>query len=235
VLGFYCFSKIGGKTRKPPSKKRARLPEQALSGSRQFPIEEAMLSTRFYPRPRSVAKPRAFSIMEVVLSLVILMFMVLMVAAVIPASLRNTRYSSDFSQAASLAQHKVNQLQDAGYMSMTGPILGQSGLKLVDGNPGNPANNTAGDQSATFEFTNTDRLWQYFNGGMDEAGNQIVDANSPHGYLYIAPYTPSVYNSAAGSAEYGLIRATVTIQWWTSKGNMQSFSTTTLIPRAIVN
>jgi type II secretory pathway pseudopilin PulG len=173
--------------------------------------------------------------MEVVLSLVVLMFMVLLVAAVIPASLRNTRYSADFSQAASLVQHKINQLQDAGYNNISGPRLGGNGLSIVDGNPGSPASNTLGDQSATFEFTDRDRLWQYFNGGMDETGNKITTGNIPRGYLYISPYTPSASTNAAGTSEYGLIRATITIQWWTSKGNMQSFSGTTLIPKAVVN
>jgi len=172
---------------------------------------------------------------EVVLSLVVLMFMVLLVAAVLPISLRNSRYNSDFSQATSLIQHKINQLQDAGYTNMTGPLLGGNGLSIVDGNPGTPATNDRGTESATFEFTEHDHLWEFFNGGMDADGNRVTTGNRPRGYLYIAPYTPSAYTNAAGQPEYGLIRATVTVQWWTSKGNMQSLSGTTLIPRAVVN
>lgn len=169
------------------------------------------------------------------MSLIIVLFMVLMVAAVVPSSLRTSRYSADYSQAASLVQHKVNQLQDAGYNAMTGPSLGGGGLKIVDGSPGSPATNPLGDQSATFEFTDRDYLWQYFPGGMDDSGAQVTGTGSPHGYIYLAPYAPSAYTNTAGATEYGLIRATVTVQWWTSKGNMQSFSGTTLIPRTTVN
>jgi hypothetical protein len=173
--------------------------------------------------------------MEVILAMVILMFMVLLVAAVVPTSLRTSRYSADYSQAASLVQHKINQLQDAGYNGMTGPKLGGGGLAVVDGSPSSPATNPLGDQSATFEFTQQDRIWQYFAGGMDSTGAQVTTSNSPHGYIYLAPYVPSAYTNAAGASEYGLIRATVTVQWWTSKGKMQSFSGTTLIPRVTVN
>jgi type II secretory pathway pseudopilin PulG len=182
--------------------------------------------------PRS---PRAFTITEVVLSLLIVLFMVVMVAAVVPSSLRTSRYSADFSQAASLVQHKINQLQDAGYNGMNGPNLGGSGLAIVDGSPSAPATNPRGVETVTFEFTDRDKIWQYFAGGMDSTGVQLTGANSPHGYIYLAPYAPSAYTNAAGASEYGLIRATVTVQWWTSKGNMQAFSGTTLIPRATVN
>jgi hypothetical protein len=167
--------------------------------------------------------------------MVVMLFMTILVASVVPISLRTARYSSDFTHAASLVQHKINQLQDAGYTGITGPSLGQSALKIVDGTPSAPATNANGDQSATFEFTDTDKLWQYFSGGMSSAGNQVVGATSPRGYLYIAPYTPSASLNGAGATEYGLIRATVTVQWWTNKGKMQSFSGTTLIPRVMVN
>ncbi|WP_309721785.1 hypothetical protein [Armatimonas sp.] len=177
----------------------------------------------------------AFTILEVVLALVVLMFMAIMVTAVVPISLRTVRTSSDFTQATSLVQHKVNQLQDAGYTNLTGPGLGQNGLEIVDGTPGTPATNTLGNATATFEFTDTDKLWQYFAGGMDDTGARVTNATSPRGYLYIAPYAPSSYTNAAGATEYGLIRATVTVQWWTSKGQIQSFSATTLIPRVTVN
>lgn len=186
-------------------------------------------------KKRKPAGKSAFTILEVVLSLVILLFMGVMVTAVLPISLGMTRASADYTHAASLVQHKINQLQDAGYTKLTGPSLGQSGLKLVDGTPGAPATNATGSATATFEFTDCDRLWQYFSGGMDESGNQVISATSPRGYLYLAPYAPSSYVNATGVTEYGLVRATVTVQWWTSRGRPQSFSATTLIPRVNVN
>ena len=194
-----------------------------------------MFSTQFYRMERPRRGRSAFSIVEVVLSLVVLMFMVLLVAAVLPISLRNARYNADFSQATSLVQHKLNQLQDAGYANMTGPLLGSTGLSIVDGSPNTPASNGLGAASATFEFTERDHLWEFFSGGMDAEGNRVTHGNIPRGYLYIAPYSPSAYTNAVGQTEYGLIRATVTVQWWTSKGNLQSLSGTTLIPRAVVN
>ena len=184
---------------------------------------------------RCSREKHSFTILEVVLAMVVMLFMTILVAAVVPISLRTAHYNSDFTHAASLVQHKINQLQDAGYYAIDGPTLGQNGLKIVDGTPGSPANNLNGSQSCDFEFTDTDKLWQYFSGGMDSAGNRVTDSRSPRGFIYISPYEPSQFDNAALGMKYGLIRATVTVQWWTSKGRMQSFSGTTLIPRVMVN
>lgn len=176
--------------------------------------------------------------MEVVLAMLILVMMVVLVAAVVPVTVRMARSNSDYSQASSLVLHKLSQLQEAGYQNMSGPALGQSRLAIVDGNPTTPASNLNGDQSGSFEFTQTDLLWQYFSGGTDAAGNRVTGSRSPHGYLYIAPYAPSVTTITSGGTTttvYTLIRVTVTLQWWTLSGRMQSFSATALLPRTSVS
>ena len=176
--------------------------------------------------------------MEVVLALLVFLMMIVLVAAVIPVTVRLARSNADYNQSASLVLHKLSQLQEAGYQNMSGPALGQNNLAIVDGTPTTPASNLSGDQASTFEFTQTDLLWQYFSGGMDDSGDQVTGSRSPHGYLYIAPYPPSATTVTSGSSTitvYGLIRVTVTIQWWTAGGQMQSFSATALLPRASVN
>lgn len=175
-----------------------------------------------------------FTMIEVVFAMFILMLMALMFAVVVPTSARSTRYASDYAQASSVVMHKLNQVQDAGYANMDGPGLGGSGALIVDGSPSTPANNDNGDQTFTAEFTDRDKLWEYFSGGRDASGNRITSGNIPRGYLYVSPYAPSAITSGS-TTTYSLVRVTATVQWWNAKGQLQTFSATTLVPKTTVN
>lgn len=177
-----------------------------------------------------------FTIIEVMFALMIFMAMVLMVASVIPITAQAVRYSTDFSQAQTVVMKKIAQVQEAGYTNMTGPLLGQSGLDIVDGTPTTPATNANGDQTGSLEFTTTDNLWRFFPGGMTSTGTQdTTSATRPRGFIFFAPYTPSLI-SGSSPAVYGTIRVTVVIQWWGwgSRGRMHSYTASTLVSRTPV-
>lgn len=166
----------------------------------------------------------------------IFMAMVLMVASVIPITAQAVRYSTDFSQAQTVVMKKIAQVQEAGYTNMTGPLLGQNGLDIVDGTPTTPAANANGDQTGSLEFTTTDNLWRFFPGGITSSGTQdTTSATRPRGFIFFTPYTPSLI-SGSSPAAYGTIRVTVVIQWWGwgSRGRMHSYTASTLVSRTPV-
>lgn len=150
--------------------------------------------------------------------------MAVLVVTTLWATLRSNSQASSFVVARSLVTSKLSQLQAAGYPNINGPGLGQNGAKIVDGSPTSPSelDNSNGAASATFEFTSTNQLAQYF--------PKSSQSDAPKGLLYIAPYTPSKVTLVSGDA-YPLIRATVQVQWRDSRGMFHSFSESTLIPR----
>ncbi len=174
--------------------------------------------------------------MEVFLALIVLSALVVLVGAMIPLMARSVRASTDFSQAQSLAMHKIAQLQEAGYSNIEGARLNQNGLKIVDGTGTAPLSNSNGDKSASLEFTTTDNLWRYFPIGTTSSGTQdTTSSNRPRGYIFIAPYTPSAV-TVSGVTRYPMIQVTVVVQWWGwgSRNQMKNYSTSILLSETAV-
>lgn len=167
---------------------------------------------------------KGFSLLEILFSLLLVALMTVLVVATLWATQRSNAQASSFLVARGLVTSKLSQLQAAGYSALNGPALGQGGARIVDGNPTSPteAENASGAASATFEFTATNQLTQYF-----PASSQ---SDAPKGWIYISPYTPSKITLTSGDT-YALIRATVQVQWRDTRGLLRSFSETTLIPR----
>lgn len=91
--------------------------------------------------------------MEVALALVIFTLMTLLFGAVLPVAVRSAKHGGNYSQAALLAQRKIDQLRVAGYSRLfddsDGTTLTKlSAQKVVDGQ------NAAG----VFDFTTVDNL-----------------------------------------------------------------------------
>jgi type II secretory pathway pseudopilin PulG len=167
---------------------------------------------------------RAFSLTEVLLSLVLLVVLGFMVAIVLGTSARSNHQSGGFLVARTLVSSKLSQLQAAGYTALNGPGLGQSGAGIVDGTPTTPTpqDNAQGAISASFTFTQTNQITQYF----PTAGGGAA----PQGRIFIAPYLPAK-RTTAGVDSYPLVRATVEVQWSDSNGLPHTYSETTLIPQ----
>lgn len=140
-------------------------------------------------------RQRGFSMMEVALSLVIFAMMTLMFGAVLPVAVRGANHGNNYSQAAALAQRKIDQLHAAGYSRVSDPGDGTAypqlfAQKIVDGQNGP---NSAGVGS--YDFTAVDHLTGA--GGFFPPGST--------GTIAVSPYT--------GTSAGQVAQATVTITW----------------------
>lgn len=167
---------------------------------------------------------RAFSLTEVLLSLILLLALGVMVAVTLGTSARSNQQAGGFLMARTLVASKLSQLQSVGYENLNGPALGQGGARIVDGSPTSPTalENVNGAASGTFSFTETNQLATYF-----PNNNGSTDAR---GRIFLAPYAPARQTTASGD-RYPLIRATIEVQWRDSNGVAHTYSETTLIPR----
>ncbi len=96
--------------------------------------------------------------MEVALSLVIFTLMTLMFGAVLPAAVRGANHGNNYSQAAALAQRKVDQLRSAGYGRLFDTAAGtaysqMSAQNIVDAQTGG-----GGANGGSYDFTTQDHL-----------------------------------------------------------------------------
>jgi type II secretory pathway pseudopilin PulG len=162
----------------------------------------------------------AFTMLEVVLSVVFFTMMTLLVAATLPIATRSSRQSSDTVQASSLLMHKIDQLQGAAYARLNATDL--VGLAIVDDAGTLPAVNPVGGESGGADFTRSDRLTTFF----------VNAAADPRGRIEIAPYAPSQKVGAGGAITYAVVQATVTVTWRDSRAQTRSVSMRTLIPKA---
>jgi prepilin-type N-terminal cleavage/methylation domain-containing protein len=170
------------------------------------------------PRKRKERSQQGFTMMEVILSLFIFTLMALIVTAAIPISARSIRYGNDYVQAATLAMHKVNQVQEAGYANMNRSLNGT--YLVVDTNGSLPNSNTNGTASGTASFTLRDNLSSYFVGGVSD----------PAGILSIAPYAPSM-SVVGGVTSYSVIEVTIEVRWRDVRGKQQNYFTKTLVSK----
>ncbi len=147
---------------------------------------------------------RGFTLMEVALSLIIFTLMTLMFGAVLPIALRGASHGNNYTQAAALAQRKVDQLRVAGYGRLfDGTAAGSptaytqlSNQNVVDAQIGN-----SGPGGGSYDFTAVDHLTGA--GGFFPPGST--------GTIAVAPYTPP---ASATPMLPGLVaQVTVTITW----------------------
>ncbi len=144
---------------------------------------------------RKRRRQRGFTMMEVALSLIIFTMMTLMFGAVLPIAVRGANHGNNYSQAAALAQRKVDQLRAAGYGRLFDGSAGTakdqlSAQKIVDGQNG-PSDASGG----SYDFTAQDHLTG--NGGFFPPGST--------GTITVSPY--------AGTSAGQVAQVTVTITW----------------------
>jgi type II secretory pathway pseudopilin PulG len=162
---------------------------------------------------------KAFTMLEVVLSVVFFTMMTLLIAATLPMATRSSRQSSDTVQASSLLLHKIDQLQGATYARLNATEL--VNLRIVDDAGTLPAANPEGTESGGAAFTNADNLRAFF---PDYAAQ-------PEGRVELAPYLPS-QKVVAGVPTYPVVQATVTMTWKDARSQTRSVSMRALLPKA---
>lgn len=156
--------------------------------------------------PNSQRKSRVgLGLVEVMFSLFLFMMMALMFAAVIPAATRSSKYTSSYSMAAQIAQHKIDQIRNAGYAKCNGASLAT--LNVIDSATPIATNGTA----ETFSFTTADNLLAYFPSGA--TGTVTTDNYAP---------------SSTGTG-FNIRQVTITLTWRDGGGPTSSFSTSALV------
>jgi len=111
---------------------------------------------------------RGFTLAEVGLATAVLVLMGLLFGAAVPSILRTPQFSSNYTQAGELAQHKVDQLRAAGYSTLTQSSQLQ-GLGII--NAINP--------DGTYDFTTADNLSSFFPDGSTGTLTLTADPNAP--------------------------------------------------------
>lgn len=174
---------------------------------------------------RSTARRRqaGFTIMEVAFALVIFAMMTVLFAAVFPMTIRGAQYSSNYSQAAMLAQHKMDQIRSNGFLSLNPNIdLGHlQNANIVDAAQaaGYPA---AVNGGATYSFTAADSM---INDGVTKGyfppGSQ--------GLVTIADY--AMLHPSSGIPAKTLEYITVQIKWTGGGVSDGSYSTSSMLSK----
>jgi type II secretory pathway pseudopilin PulG len=184
-------------------------------------------------RKRRSASLSAFTLIEVLFAVFILLIMALMFGAVSITATRTSRFSNSYNQAMSLAQHKVDQFQDATFAKVTTPTLQAAfpAAELIDDPNVNypagksPAATTAnlavGSTKYTGYFTNVDNLPSYFPVGKDATG-KISDTAGAVGKVELEPY-PRTMTGAKN------IKIKVTITWRDAGYAQNSYSTESVL------
>ena len=159
---------------------------------------------------------RAFTLIEVMFAIYILLIMALMFSAVSVSATHSSRFGNSYNQAMSLAQHKIDQLQDAGYSKAISPTvlygkeLDDPAVNYAAGNSPAPTVNLVLPAANSYfkgYFTNVDKLNQYF--VTQKNGANQYTANSAQGYIEITPY----YGMTTTAATVRNLRVKITITW----------------------
>ena len=140
-------------------------------------------------------RQRGFTLLEVALSLIIFTMMTLMFGAVLPMAVRGASHGNNYSQAAALAQRKVDQLRSAGYSRLFDNSAGTAYTQLSNQNIVDAQNGQSGASGGSYDFTALDHLTG--NGGFFPPGST--------GTITVAPYTAQTAGFVA--------LVTVTITW----------------------
>ena len=143
-----------------------------------------------------IRRQRGFTLMEVALSLIIFTMMTLMFGAVLPIAVRGAKHGNNYSQAAALAQRKVDQLRAVGYGRLFDNSAGTAKNQLLAQNIINDQNGTSDPiNGGSYDFTAIDHLTG--NGGFFPPGST--------GTIAISPY--------AGTPAGQMAQVKVTITW----------------------
>lgn len=136
-----------------------------------------------------------FTLMEVTLSLIIFTLMTLLFGAVLPIAVRGAKHGGNYSQAAALAQRKIDQLRVAGYSRLFDGSAGTALSQLSAQNVVNGQNGNSSASGGSYDFTTVDHLTGA--GGFFPPGST--------GTIAVAPYTSQTAGSVA--------QVTVTVTW----------------------
>jgi len=157
---------------------------------------------------------------EVLISVLLFVLMVLMFAAVVSAAHRASEFGNGYAQAVSLAQKKIDQMQELGFTGVytTSTMTATGTDQVADANPTVSGTPPALGSSITYTFTTVDKLDHYF------ATNGTT--SKPSGTIVVTPYQTS--------GTVTLLQAQVTVTWPQPSGPNSSYTINTIIPKSVL-
>ena len=149
--------------------------------------------------------------------MIALTMMTLMFAAVFPMAVRGAQYSSNYAQAATLAQHKLDQLRSAGFSRLFTPTGDNSltSLNIID----------AVNAPNSYDFTTADSL-------VSSGTTQGYFPPGSAGTVTIVDYASTPTGAANGVPGNTLAYVTVTLVWTNTGVANSSYSTSAVIAKA---
>ena len=139
-------------------------------------------------------------------AMMIFTVMLLIFGAVFPFALRTAEFSNNYSQAALLAQHKIDELQTAGFARLDATDL--TSLGIIDASP----------NTSPYSFTTVDNLV----GGGANHGYFPVGST---GTITIVDYHTLNSSIPAGKMDY----VTINIRWTSYTGNIGTYAASSIL------
>ena len=161
-----------------------------------------------------------FTLMEVCLALIVFGMMTVLFGAVFPMTVRGAQYSGNYTQAAMIAQHKMEQLRSAGFSSLDQTHL--TNLNAIDSPQasGYPAPVSGG---TSYSFTSAEHL-------VSDGVTKGYFAPGSMGTVTVADYAALHPSSGVPSGTLALV--TVSVTWAGGGVSNSSYSTSALLANA---
>lgn len=168
---------------------------------------------------RRTNKPRAagFTLVEVTLALIVFAMMTILFAAVFPMTMRGAQYGGNYTQAAMIAQHKMDEIRSAGFGSLDQGHL--TNLSIVDSPqpPGYPITLNGG---TTYSFTSAEHL-------VSDGTTQGYFAPGSHGIVTVVDYAALHPGSGVPAGSLALVNISIT--WTGGATHDGSYQTSALL------
>ena len=158
-----------------------------------------------------------FTLVEVTLALIVFAMMTILFAAVFPMTIRGAQYGGNYTQAAMIAQHKMDEIRSAGFTSLDQGHL--SNLNIIDSPQpaGYPITINGG---TTYSFTSAENL-------VSNGTTQGYFAPGSHGVVTVVDY--AVLHPGSGVPAGSLALVNISITWTGGATHDGSYQTSALL------
>ncbi len=158
-----------------------------------------------------------FTLVEVTLALIVFAMMTMLFAAVFPMTVRGARYGGNYTQAAMIAQHKMDEIRSAGFGSLDQTHL--SNLSIIDSPQPAGYPITAGG-GTTYSFTSAENL-------VSNGTTQGYFAPGSHGVVTVVDYAALHPSSGVPAGSLALVNVSIT--WTGGATHDGSYQTSALL------
>ena len=166
-------------------------------------------------------RPAGFTLVEVTLALIVFAMMTILFAAVFPMTIRGAQYGGNYTQAAMIAQHKMDEIRSAGFGSLDQGHL--SNLSIIDSPQpaGYPITINGG---TTYSFTSAENL-------VSSGTTHGYFAPGSHGVITVVDY--AALHPGSGVPAGSLTLVNVSITWTGGATHDGSYQTSALLANAV--